>query len=220
MARQIEGDEIANRPEESGGSSLKIAMLESPNAKNKMHHQNLTFTQNSSHLKLADLKNLRKLEIANTTVKVIIVYESKYGNTKHAAETIMESLNEDGGIEASIKELKEVNPGDLQNYNAILIGSPNHLGGPTRGIKKFIEKLGTLQLEGKMFAVFDTYMGKDFEKATKKMEKQISERAPGLKQIALGLSIRVLGMKGPIAEGELQKCKEFGKNIATQLKKG
>jgi menaquinone-dependent protoporphyrinogen IX oxidase len=38
------------------------------------------------------------------------------------------------------------------------------------------------------------------------------------KRIASGLSIKVLGMKGPIAEGELQKCKEFGKKIATQLK--
>lgn len=71
-----------------------------------------------------------------------------------------------------------------------------------------------------MFAVFDTYMGKDFEKAAKKMEKRISEKAPGLKKIADGLSIKVQGIKGPIAKGELQKCKEFGKNIATQLKKG
>jgi hypothetical protein len=52
------------------------------------------------------------------------------------------------------------------------------------------------------------------------MEKRISEKALGLRQIASGLSIKVLGMKGPIAEGELQKCKEFGKKIATQLKSG
>lgn len=63
------------------------------------------------------------MDIANTTVKVIIIYESKYGNTKHAAETIIESLKEAGGIEASIKELKEVKPNDVQNYDAILIGS-------------------------------------------------------------------------------------------------
>ncbi|MBS7633915.1 flavodoxin family protein [Candidatus Bathyarchaeota archaeon] len=217
MARQSE--EVADRPEELGELGLKIAMFESPTAQNKMRPRNFTFTQNSLHLKLGDLKNLRKMEIANMTVKVIIVYESKYGNTKRVAETIMESLNEAGGIEASIRELKEVNPNDVQNYDAILIGSPNHMGGPTRGIKKFIDKLGKLQLEGKVFAVFDTYMGKDFEKAVKKMEEKISEKAPRLKKIADGLSIKVQGIKGPIAEGELQKCKEFGKNIATQLKK-
>ena len=98
------------------------------------------------------------------------------------------------------------------------MGSPNHIGRATRSIKKFIDKLGNLNLEGKLAAVFDTYIGKDFEKAVKKMEKQISEKVPGLKLAAPGLSIRVKGMKGPIAEGELPKCKEFGTKIAIQTK--
>jgi len=69
-----------------------------------------------------------------------------------------------------------------------------------------------------LFAVFDTYIGKDFEKAVKKMEKQINEKVPELKMIAPGLSIRVQGIKGPVSEGELPKCKEFGNKIATQIK--
>lgn len=123
-------------------------------------------------------------------------------------------------MEVSLKDLKEINLNTILDYDGILIGSPNHVGGPTRGIKGFIDKLGELPLEGKKFAVFDTYMGKDFEKAVKKMEKRISEKAPGLKQIAAGLSIKVQGMKGPIVEGEISKCREFGRNIATQLKEG
>jgi len=114
-------------------------------------------------------------------VKVIVVYESKYGNTKRVAETIIEGVNEVGGIETSIRELKELDLSSIPNYDAILIGSPNHMGGPTRGIKGFIDKLGKLQLKGKMFVVFDTYLGKDFEKAVKKMEKQIIEKVPGMK---------------------------------------
>ena len=98
----------------------------------------------------------------------------------------------------------------------------NHYGGPTKGVKEFINRLGKLHLNGKLFAVFDTYLGKKsdyfFEKAVKKMVKIINERVPALKQIAPGLSIKVQGMKGPIVEGELPKCKEFGKKIATQLK--
>lgn len=153
-------------------------------------------------------------------VKVIAVYESKYGNTKLVAENIIEGMNEVGGIEASLRELKEVDLKDVPDHDAILIGSPNHMGGPTRGIKGFIDKLGKLQLEGKMFAVFDTYLGKDFEKAVNKMERRINEKIPGLKQIASGLSIKVQGMKGPIVDGELPKCREFGKKIAILLKKG
>ena len=150
--------------------------------------------------------------------KVIVVYESKHGNTKLVAETIIEGINEIEGIEAVLSELKEVDLNNIADYDAILVGSPNHFGGPTRSIKKFIDKLGKLNLKGKMFAVFDTYLENDFEKAVKKMEKRINEKVSGSKQLAPRLSIKVQEMKGPISEGELPKCKEFGNKIATQLK--
>ena len=151
-------------------------------------------------------------------MKVIVAYESKYGNTRLVAEAIIEGMREVEGIETVLSELKEADLNKVPDYDAILIGSPNHWGGSTRGVRNFIDKLGKLNLEGKLFAVFDTCLGKDFEKAVKKMEKRINEKVPGMKQIAPGLSIRVQGMKGPILEEELPKCKEFGSKIATQIK--
>ncbi|MFB0514134.1 MAG: flavodoxin family protein [Candidatus Bathyarchaeia archaeon] len=151
-------------------------------------------------------------------MKVIVVYESKYGNTKLVAETIIEGMNEVEGIETVLGELKEVDLNKVSDYDAILIGSPNHWGGPVGGIKKLIDKLGKFDLKAKWVAVFDTYLGGDFEKAVKKMEKRIGEKVPEFKQIAPGLSIKVQGMKGPLVEGELPKCKEFGNKIATQIK--
>ena len=151
-------------------------------------------------------------------VKVFVVYDTKYGNTKLVAETIIEGMKEVKGIETAISDVEEVDIEKVADYDAILIGSPNHMGGPVRGIKKFIDKLGKLKLKAKWVAVFDTYMGGDFGKATKKMEKRIGEKVPGLKSITSGLSIKVGGMEGPIVEGELPKCKDFGKKIATQLK--
>ena len=154
--------------------------------------------------------------------KVIVVYESKYGNTKLVAETIVDGMSNVEGLETVIKDLKEVNLNKMSDYDTILIGSPNHYGGPTKAVKEFIDRLGKLHLNGKSFSVFDTYLGKKsdyfFEKAVKTMEKIMSENVPALKQIAPGLSIKVQGMKGPIVEGELPKCKEFGKKIEAQLK--
>ncbi len=98
------------------------------------------------------------------------------------------------------------------------MGCPNHFGGPTRTAKKFIDKLGKLDLKEKMVSLFDTYMSKDFEKALKKMEKRLNEKAPGLKLLTSGLSIEVAGVKGPIVEEDLPKCREFGKEVATQIK--
>ena len=151
-------------------------------------------------------------------VKVFVVYDTKYGNTKLAAEKIVEGLREIEGIETAISDVEEADLEKVADSDALVIGAPNHWGGPARTIRIFIDKLGKLDLKAKWVAVFDTYLGGDFEKAVKKMEKRIGEKVPGLKLIASGLSIKVQGTKGPIVEGELPKCKDFGKNIANQLK--
>ena len=151
-------------------------------------------------------------------VKVFAVYDTKYANTKLAAEKIVEGLREIEGIETAISDVEEADLEKVADSDAIVIGAPNHWGGPARTIRIFIDKLGKLDLKAKWVAVFDTYLGGDFEKAVKKMEKRIGEKVPGLKLIASGLSIKVQGTKGPIVEGELPKCKDFGKNIANQLK--
>lgn len=151
-------------------------------------------------------------------MKVFVVYDTKYGNTKLVAEKIVEGMREVGGIEVSISDVEGVDLQKVADSDAILIGSPNHMGGPVGGINKLIDELGKLGLTGKWVGVFDTYLGGDFEKATKKMEKRISEKVPGLKLVAPGLSVKVAGSKGPIAEGELPRCKDFGEKIANQLK--
>ena len=151
-------------------------------------------------------------------LKAIIVYESKYGNTKLAAEKIGEGMKQVSGVETVLSEVKEVDLDRVTQFDTILIGSPNHIGRATASIRKLIDNLGKLKLEGNQVAVFDTYMGGDFEKAVKKMEKQLNEKVPGLKLTTTGLSIRVKGTKGPIMEGELPKCEEFGARIATKMK--
>ncbi len=150
-------------------------------------------------------------------VKVFVVYDTKYGNTKLVAEKIVEGLRKAKAIETAISDVENVDIDDVADSDAIVIGSPNHMGSPARSISNFIDKLGRLGLKGKQVAVFDTYLGADFEKAVKKMEERINGKAPGLKIIAPGLSIKVVGAKGPVAEGELPKSKEFGTKIATQL---
>ena len=149
--------------------------------------------------------------------KVMVAYESRYGNTKRVAGAIVEGIRLVEEVEAVLSDVKDVDLDAIADYDAIVIGGPNHMGGPTRGVKKFVDKLGTLPLKDKRFAVFDTYTSRDFEKATRKLEQRIHEKVPGLKMIAPGLSVKVQGMKGPIADGELPKCTEFGTEIATQL---
>jgi len=151
----------------------------------------------------------------DVAVKAVLLYESKYGNTKRVAEAIAEEMQRVGGMEAALTALKGVDVDDIANYDVILLGGPTHFGGPTRSVRKFIDALGKRNVNGKSVAVFDTYLGEDFEKGVRKMEEQIRAKAPGLKLLAPGLSIRVEGMKGPIVEGELVKCKDFVKQLMT-----
>ncbi len=149
--------------------------------------------------------------------KAAIIYESVYGNTKMVAEAIAEGLK-DAGVEATLHVLKGFDTATLKDYDAVLVGSPNHAGGATMGIKGFIGKLGKLKLEGKWVAAFDTYGGSAHAQALKKMSDSLAKSAPGMKLVIPGLSVKVMGMKGPIMEGELPRGREFGKSFAARMK--
>ncbi|GAH07727.1 unnamed protein product [marine sediment metagenome] len=86
--------------------------------------------------------------------KAIVIYESKYGNTKLVAEMIGEQINQVSGMEAVLTEVSKVDLNQIDGFDTILVGSPNHIGRATRSIRKFIDKLGKLSLEGKQGAVF------------------------------------------------------------------
>lgn len=144
--------------------------------------------------------------------KFLIVYSSWFGNTKKVAEAIGKGINQNKENQVLAKKVNEIDPKQVLDYEVVLIGTPNHMGGPTRSIKKFIDKLGQLEIEDKKVAVFDTYVRENVHvnKAVRKMEKRINQKIPELKQITEGLSILVNGVRGPLAEGEIAKCEEFG----------
>jgi hypothetical protein len=50
-----------------------------------------------------------------------------------------------------------------------------------------------------------------------KPEKIVAKTVPNLKLLPPSLSVRVKGVTGPVADGELTKFKEFGIRIANQL---
>jgi len=154
-------------------------------------------------------------------VRVLIVYYSKYGNTEKVAKLIGEGISSTGDNELIIKNVKDVKLKNETSYDLILIGSPNHFGRHVGSIKKFINKLPQLQLKINAYAVFDTYITSDFEKAVKKMEEQVSEVMPDLTRASPGLSIKVEGTgtsKGPITNEDLPKCKEFGIKLTQENK--
>jgi flavorubredoxin len=152
-------------------------------------------------------------------VTVFVVYDSKYGNTKLAAESIMKGMQAVEGVKTAIGYVKDVDVEKLADYDVIVLGAPNHMGRPSRAIKKFVDNLAGFELKAKYVAVFGTYAGRirPVDRAVKKMEKIVEKKLPNVKLISPSLSVRVNGVTGPIVEGELPKCVNFGKKIANQL---
>lgn len=153
-------------------------------------------------------------------VKVLVCYDSKYGNTKLAAEKIQEGLKQVEGIETTIYSVKEIELANLNDFDAIVLGAPNHMGRPSRTMKKFVNKLSELNPQIKDAAIFGTYAGKTrVDRAVKKLQKMVQNKLPNVNVILQpGLSVKVRRIHGPVVEGELRRCIEFGKKIATHLK--
>ena len=151
-------------------------------------------------------------------VKIFIVYDTKYGNTKLAAEAIADGIREVKDIEVTNCYVKEVDIGKLNDYDAIVLGAPNHMGRPSQAMKKFVNRLVEQDLKARHVVVFGTYSGKarNPDRAVNKLEK-MAGNLHKLRLISPSLSIRVHGIPGPLAEGELPKCKDFGRKIANQL---
>ena len=153
-------------------------------------------------------------------MKVFVAYDTKYGNTKQVAENIMAGIKAVEGMEAAMGYVNEVNPADLAGYDALMLGAPNHMGRPSRTMKKFVDSLAEVDLKAKHVAVFGTYAGREraLDRAVKKLTKMAEKKLPNLNIVSPWLSVRVNGVTGPVVDGELSKCVEFGKKIAEQLK--
>ncbi|MHA1333970.1 MAG: flavodoxin family protein [Candidatus Odinarchaeia archaeon] len=148
----------------------------------------------------------------------IVVFESKYGNTRFVGEKIVEGIRSVKPVEFDFKTPKDVEPEDLAGYDVILFGSPNHIGRATRGMRKFIEKLSRVNLEGKKCAVFDTYLtNKHYLRAAGSMEKIIRGKVSGLEIVEPGLSVKVKGMKGPLEDDAEEKSFRFGEKIGSKI---
>lgn len=87
---------------------------------------------------------------------VLVIYYSQTGNTKKMAESIVEGIKKEGGLEVLIKDVKDVNADELLKYEAIIIGSPTYYGTMAAPIKKLLDESVKFhgKLDGKVGAAF------------------------------------------------------------------
>ena len=157
-------------------------------------------------------------------MKGIVIYDTAYGNTKKIAETIAETLKE-SEIEVDLLDVKDVKKLSAKDYNFLVLGSPTRFGTMSFAIRGFLGKVKTEEWMNKPFAAFDTENPENVERsriekkewsAAEKIAAKLVEK--GMKQPLPVLKALVLGQKGPLVEGEIERTKEYAKGLAAKLK--
>lgn len=101
-------------------------------------------------------------------MKACVLYFSQTGNTKKFAEAICDSLE----IKA-VFDITTTEPTVVNDYDAIIIGTPVHGFNPSKEVMSFVESLP--EGKGKRAALFCTcrlWKGRTFSKLEKELKKK------------------------------------------------
>jgi menaquinone-dependent protoporphyrinogen IX oxidase len=157
-------------------------------------------------------------------MKGIVIYDTSYGNTQKIAETILETLKE-SGLEADFFKVNAVKNLSGKDYNFLVLGSPTKFGTMSFAVKSFLGKVKSEDWMNKPFIAFDTENPENIERAkaenkewsaAQKIAEKLEEKK--MNQLLPVLKASVLGWKGPLIEGEVERTKSYAKELATKLK--
>lgn len=87
--------------------------------------------------------------------KIIVIYYSRSGHTKKMADSVVSGIKKEG-VEAALKDVKDLKVDELLDYDGIIIGSPTYYGTMTWEVKKLFDETFKLhgKLDGKVGAAF------------------------------------------------------------------
>lgn len=147
-------------------------------------------------------------------MRTVIVYDSLYGNTKAIAEAIAGAFP--GEVE--LLRVEQVQAGDLETVDLLIIGSPTHGSLPSEAVQGLVERIGPPARGGAKLATFDTRLTWGFLErwggfAAPKMADKLEDKGWTLAVTPEGFFVRGL-KKGPLKRGEADRAAAWAKQIA------
>jgi len=154
--------------------------------------------------------------------KILVVYDSKTGNTKKMAFAVAEGAKQIKGVKVIVKRVEQVSVEDFLGVDGIIMGSPTYYGQMSAKLKALIDESVEIhgKLEGKVGAAFTSSGG----------------TTTGAETTLLSI-LQAMLVHGMIVQGrandkhygaaavefprkkELDSCKELGKRVANLIKK-
>jgi len=152
-------------------------------------------------------------------VKVLLVYDSAFGNTEKVAKAVADVLKTMGEVE--IKRPDAVGSGSLKGVDLLVVASPTQGGRATKPLQAFMDAIPADGLAGIQTAAFDTgmkmWIARLLGYASKRMARQLQKK--GGKAVAAPEVFFVAGRSGPLVDGELERAREWAGGIVKAVKK-
>ena len=159
-------------------------------------------------------------------MKVLIIYDSSFGNTEQIAQAMGHALGSQEDVE--VLRVGNVKPEQLTGLKLLIVGSPTHGFRPTPAINNLLGRIPMNGLRGVKVAAFDTrismndidppivrfigrFVVKLFGYAAKPIADRLKKKGGELTIPPEGFLVK--GTEGPLKEGELERAADWAKQI-------
>lgn len=152
-------------------------------------------------------------------MKVLVVYDSVFGNTKKVAQAIGDALG------AQALHVGDVKPAHLAGLDALIVGSPTQAFQPLKPVKAFLKAIPKGALKGIKVAAFDTRADvkevnspiltafvKVFGYAAEPVAARLIKK--GGTQAMAPAGFFVNGKEGPLKDGELERAAAWAQQMS------
>jgi flavodoxin len=147
-------------------------------------------------------------------MKVLVIYDSVYGNTEKIARAIGEAI----AGEVKVLRTAEVNLSELESIDLLIIGAPTQGGRPTKIMQDFLNQLPQ-SIKGIRVAAFDTRLTTRwvgiFGYAAGRIASNLKEKGGNL--IAPPEPFFVAGKTPSLKDGELERAAKWAKDISKNI---
>ena len=153
--------------------------------------------------------------------KVLVVYDSKSGNTEKMAFAVAEGAKQ-AGVEVAVKRVEETQNNDLLGADGIVMGSPTYFGQMSAKLKAVIDESVKLheKLTGKVGGAFTSSGGTASGAETTLLSIVEAMLIHGM--IVQGRADDKhygVAIMGAPKEEDLAECETLGRNVALLVKK-
>jgi NAD(P)H dehydrogenase (quinone) len=154
-------------------------------------------------------------------MKILIVYDSRSGNTEKMAYAVVEGVREEE-VDVVIRKVDEASVDELPDADGVILGSPVYYGLPTGKIKEFVDASVKYhgKLDGKVGGAFASSGGIHTGAETTIIALHEALLIHGMiVQGTSGANHYGAASVGAPDDNDRESCKKLGKRVASLVKR-